>query len=104
MSNPPSDFTVAFSECEHPPITLSEGTDLSESLTIENSPLLFGCRTGVCGTCLIEVEDEANGRLAAPAADELEVLSIIAPGNPRARLGCQVRLAADIRIKYLGST
>jgi ferredoxin len=97
------DFRVAFAGSQHPPVRLSEGSDLSECLTVHNSPVLFGCRTGVCGTCLIEVEEEANGALAAATDEEREVLDVIAPGNSRARLGCQVRLQADIRIKYLGN-
>ncbi len=64
--------------------------------------MLFGCRTGVCGTCLIEVEEESNGALVAPDADEQEVLKVVAPGNSKARLSCQLKLKADIRIRYLG--
>ena len=63
---------------------------------------MFGCRTGICGTCLIEVEETINGELAEPTADELELLEIIAPGNLRARLACQIELRADIRIRYIG--
>ncbi|MBC6436085.1 2Fe-2S iron-sulfur cluster binding domain-containing protein, partial [Nostoc sp. HG1] len=38
--------------------------NLSEHLTIQNSPVLFGCRTGICGTCLVEV----NGTIPSPNA------------------------------------
>ena len=65
--------------------------------------MLFGCRTGICGTCLIEVEEATDGELHEAAADELELLDIIAPGNQRARLACQIELRADIRIRYIGS-
>ena len=75
---------------------------MSEHLTIENSPVLFGCRTGICGTCLVEVEEERNGQLLAPAADESELLEIIAPDLSRARLACQIELRADIKINYIG--
>ncbi len=50
---------------------------------------------------MIEVSEELNGKLDAPASDERELLSLMAPGNPRARLACQIRLSADIRVKPL---
>ena len=93
---------VSFSPASHPAISLAHGDLLSEHLDIANSPLLFGCRTGICGTCLIEVETQENGELAAPSPDERELLELIAPDNPRARLACQIELCADIRIRYLG--
>jgi ferredoxin len=103
MNSEPCYRTVSFSPESHQTVTLARGSILSEHLTIENSPVLFGCRTGICGTCLIEVEEERNGRLLAPAEDESELLEIIAPDIARARLACQVELQADIKIKYIGS-
>lgn len=94
--------SISFSPASHAPVSLARGALLSEHLSVENSPLLFGCRTGICGTCLIEVEETTNGKLVEPAADELELLEIIAPENRRARLACQIELRADIRIRYIG--
>ena len=102
MSSHPDEHRISFSPASHPPVCLPRGAALSEHLSVENSPLLFGCRTGICGTCLIEVEEAANGELVAPAADELELLEIIAPANRRARLACQIELCADLRIRYIG--
>ena len=93
---------VSFSPASHCPISLARGSILSEHLDVANSPMLFGCRTGICGTCLIEVELQGNGELACPSDDEKELLELIAPGNPRARLACQIELRADIRIRYIG--
>ena len=102
MSSEPRQHKISFSPESHPQVTLARGSVLSEHLTIENSPVLFGCRTGICGTCLVEVEEEINGRLLAPSADESELLEIIAPDVSRARLACQVELRADIKVKYIG--
>ena len=102
MSSHSDNHRISFSPATHRPVSLARGALLSEHLSIENSPLLFGCRTGICGTCLIEVEEEANGKLIEPAPDELELLEIIAPGNLRARLACQIALRADLRIRYIG--
>lgn len=93
---------VSFSPASHDPVSLERGSILSESLNVANSPLLFGCRTGICGTCLIEVDAQENGELSAPSADEKELLELIAPDNPCARLACQIELCADIRIRYVG--
>ncbi|MEW6211144.1 MAG: 2Fe-2S iron-sulfur cluster-binding protein [Acidobacteriota bacterium] len=98
----PHKHNISFSPESHTTVSFDDGAILSEHLTIENSPVLFGCRTAVCGTCLIEVLAEENGCLASPADDEKELLEIIAPENPRARLACQLTLSADIRIRYLG--
>jgi ferredoxin len=103
MSETRIQHEISFSPASHPALSLERGALLSEYLDITNSPLLFGCRTGICGTCLIEVEAEENGELAPPAADERELLELIAPDNPRARLACQIALRADLRIRYLGS-
>jgi ferredoxin len=102
MSAPLHQYRVSFSGATHPPVTLDCGAVLSEHLTIANSPVLFGCRTGICGTCLIEVEEEQNGQLRAPSVEELELLDIVAPDLARARLACQIALSADIRIHYIG--
>lgn len=102
MSSPTEERRISFSHATHAPVSLPHGAMLSEHLSVENSPLLFGCRTGICGTCLIEVEEAANGELTEPGTDELELLEIIAPENKRARLACQIALSADIRIRYIG--
>jgi ferredoxin len=102
MSEEKSLHQVGFSPASHDPVGLERGSILSESLNVANSPLLFGCRTGICGTCLIEVEAQENGELNPPSVDERELLELIAPDNPRARLACQIELCADIRIRYIG--
>jgi ferredoxin len=102
MSSEPREHKVSFSPESHPPVGLARGSVLSEHLTLENSPVLFGCRTGICGTCLVEVEEEVSGRLPAPSADESELLEIIAPDISRARLACQLELRADIKVRYIG--
>jgi ferredoxin len=102
MSIEQNEFSITFSPESHLGIKLWRGSVLSEHLTIGNSPVLFGCRTGICGTCLIEVLSEENGNLLQPSDDEKELLDIVAPDNVKARLACQIELCADIRIHYIG--
>jgi ferredoxin len=89
--------TICFPGTDYPPLTLQAHQNLSEHLTIQNSPVLFGCRTGICGTCLVE----AIGDIPAAKSDEQEMLDTLAPNVPNARLACQIDLAANIEIRKL---
>jgi ferredoxin len=90
--------SIRFAESGYAPVTLADGELLSERLTILNSPLLFGCRMGLCGTCIIRLE-VLRGAVAAPDDDERETLDVVAPGDPRARLACQLAATADLLIE-----
>lgn len=81
-------------------IEVSEGVPLSKELDALNSPILFGCRTGICGTCLLIVE-EGMENTNPPSEDELEFLEIVSD-NPNARLGCKLTCKGPIKVKYLG--
>lgn len=85
---------ICFPKTNHDSITLKRSSQLSEHLTVQNSPVLFGCRTGICGTCLVLVQ----GDIRPPSLEEREVLEILAPGNKLARLACQIALTNDIEI------
>lgn len=78
-----------------------EGAELSKVLDASNSPLLFGCRTGICGTCLVRVE-EGSERDLTPGDDEAEFLEIVDEGEGRLRLACQMKLSNDLVLKYIG--
>ena len=81
-------------------LEIEEEKNLSEALDAKNSPILFGCRTGICGTCLIEVQ--GPNKLVPADEDEKELLDIVASGNQNARLACQISLNCDLKVKYLG--
>lgn len=83
---------VDFQNAGFPPLQMQHGANLSEHLDVGNSPLLFGCRTGICGTCLVQVK----GDVAPPDEEELELLEVLAPNDEAARLACQVVLTSDI--------
>ena len=94
---------VRFDPATYAPLRLPSGSRLLEHLTIENSPVLFGCRAGMCGTCLIRVEPTGDGALDPPDEAEIELLDLIAPGESHARLACQLVLTADVRVAPAGS-
>lgn len=89
--------TISFPGTNYPPLTMPLHQNLSEHLTIQNSPVLFGCRTGICGTCLMEV----IGNIPAAKADEQEVLDTLVPNVPNARLVCQINFTDNIKIYRL---
>ena len=95
-------LSVEFPDTNFPPQQLPERACLPLHLNVQNSPLLFGCRSGLCGTCLIEVEADASATLP-PSAAESEALEIYAPGNTKARLACQLVPIGDLRIRKIRS-
>ena len=97
------DITMNIKVCKitfdqkYPDIHLNQDDNLSEHLTVQNSPILFGCRTGICGTCLVSIK----GDIPPPSEEEKEILEIFAPENKQARLACQIQLTNDIEISPL---
>ena len=89
--------TISFPGTKYSSISLIPHENLSEHLTLQNSPVLFGCRTGICGTCLVEV----NGNIPPPMLDEQEILDMLASDCAKARLACQLLLTGDIEIRQL---
>ncbi|HIK10232.1 MAG TPA: (2Fe-2S)-binding protein [Oscillatoriaceae cyanobacterium M33_DOE_052] len=88
---------VRFPGTDYPPLELKAGDKLSEHLTAQNSPVLFGCRTGICGTCLVLVE----GDIPPPGEDEREILYVMEMENTPARLACMVELTGDINLVFV---
>lgn len=85
---------ISFPNTKFTPMELKCHESLTEHLTTKNSPVLFGCRTGLCGTCLVEI----IGDIPPPTEEEKEVLEILAPDNPNARLACKIDLVENITI------
>ena len=94
---------VEFPDTAFPAVELPELASLPLYLTVQNSPVLFGCRSGLCGTCLIEVEALPPDAVEAPDTAEAETLGLYAPGNTKARLACQLVLRGDVRIRKIQS-
>src|ERR1700712_1594254 len=90
-------FCVEFPSTNHQAVCLPAGANLSEQLTVVNSPVLFGCRTGICGTCLVQIQ-AGEDNLTPPDEAEREALEIYAPDVKNARLACQIALTSDISL------
>lgn len=89
-----STFVASFPDDPMDPVTLPLEASLSEHLDAANSPLLFGCRTGICGTCLVRV----TGDVAPPDDEEQEMLEVFAEDDPQARLACQLKCRGDVSL------
>jgi len=98
----PATHRVEFAGDGYEAVELPHGSELSSALDAVNSPVLFGCRSCICATCLVEVESLSHPPLPPPKEEESEVLEIYAPDSPNARLACQITLTADLRIRRIG--
>jgi ferredoxin len=87
-------YLIRFPDTERESIAVTRNSRLSDCLTIQNSQILFGCRTGICGTCLVAI----RGDILPPDTEEREILEIFAPHNPLARLACQIVVTGDVEV------
>jgi ferredoxin len=92
---------ISFEGSGHKDLQLESGASLSLTLNASNSPVLFGCRIGICGTCTVEVEAAPGFALPQMEFIEEETLSMYAPGNARARLACQLKATCPMRLKKI---
>lgn len=95
-------YQIDFPGTKFSPVTLKANVNLSQEVDVVNSPLLFGCRTGICGTCVVQI-DKGYDQLVPPDDAELETLEIYAPDNARARLACQINICSDISVTKIGN-
>jgi len=65
---------------------------------IEDHTLSFGCRSGACGSCVIEVL-QGKDSLNNVDNDEKEFLAILGYSSSLYRLACCCRLRGDITIQ-----
>ena len=78
--------------------SLPHNAHLSDAAELQLAGLVFGCRAGMCGICVIEVQDGASN--LSPCEDDEEML-LESLGHVEAgkRLACQCRLRGDITIR-----
>lgn len=91
---------ISFTDEAYDPVELPDQACLSEYLTVQNSPILFGCRIGICGTCLVEVVNESES-LNERTENEREFLEALLPNRNECRLACQVNINTDIKIRKI---
>ncbi|WP_434587162.1 2Fe-2S iron-sulfur cluster-binding protein [Streptomyces sp. A5-4] len=80
-------------------VLLPAGSPLTEvEYESEQRLIPFGCRSGSCGACVVEVL-EGFGSLGEPDDDELDFLEDLGRTGGNHRLACQCRLRGDATIR-----
>ena len=62
-----------------------------------DTSILFGCRDGACGACMIRVLDGAQN-LSPMKEDEKDFLETMA-AEPNERLACQCKVLGDVKLE-----
>ncbi len=62
-----------------------------------DTSILFGCRDGACGACMIRVKEGADN-LSKMQDDEKDFLETMA-AEPNERLACQCKVLGDVVIE-----
>ena len=75
-------------------IEVPAGTTLSLAAAEADATLPFGCRSGTCGACALEVVEGEPG-LDPPGFVEGDTLEVCGLAGPGRRLGCQIILRED---------
>ena len=83
------------------PIDVAEGAALADVLDGPHSPVFFGCKSGDCGTCLVDVDPEGFALLPPAGLEEQNTLDVFAPDRPTARLACQLLAVCPMRLRFL---
>ncbi len=77
------------------------GTALREIAEASGADLTFGCGSGSCGTCRIRVSRGLENCSPAGAEERDFLACMDAPADHR--LACQVSIAGDVEIEYIGN-
>ncbi|MBR9699487.1 (2Fe-2S)-binding protein [Candidatus Woesearchaeota archaeon] len=74
-------------------VTLEDGAEIKDAC--KDLGVVFGCEDGLCGTCMIEIE-EGMENLSQPTQEEKDMG---VEGNTR--LACQCKInSGTVKIKY----
>ncbi len=78
-------------------INVDDGYALIDMCEDHDTSILFGCRDGACGACMVKVLDGLD-KLSPMQDDERDFLETMA-AEPNERLACQCRVYGDVTLK-----
>ena len=81
-------------------IELAENSCLHQLDSIDQPDLVFGCLSGACGTCAIQVLVGVEN-LSPKNGKEYQLLDMLGLNGANCRLACQCRIYGDVRIKQI---
>tara|TARA_B100001094_G_C17942401_1_gene676257 strand:- start:391 stop:672 length:282 start_codon:yes stop_codon:yes gene_type:complete len=76
---------------------VEKGYALIDMCEDQDTSILFGCRDGACGSCMIRVL-EGPENLTPMGEDEKDFLETMA-AEPEERLACQCNVLGDVKIE-----
>lgn len=77
-------------------LDVESGSNLRDVAMTEGASIPFGCEQGICGTCLVNVDDET----AVSEVEEQEQETLEAMGaEDGQRLACQCRVESDVEVE-----
>ena len=86
--------TITTDELE---IEVKEGYQLIDMCEDHDTSILFGCRDGACGACMVKVLEGAE-HISPVESDEKDFLETMA-AEENERLACQCKVFGDIKIE-----
>lgn len=92
-------FKVTFSNTGDE-VELEKETSLRELSKEKGWPIAFGCEDGVCGTCIVEVEDGSEN-MNEPDDVENQTLETMMMKDGKHRLACKCQVKGDVKFKAL---
>lgn len=78
-------------------IEVKEGYQLIDMCEDHDTSILFGCRDGACGACMVKVLDGAEN-LSKMEDDEKDFLETMA-AEDNERLACQCKVTGDVTLE-----
>ena len=78
-------------------IDVGEGYALIDMCEDHDTSILFGCRDGACGACMVRVLEGADN-LSPMQEDEQDFLETMA-AEPDERLACQCKVYGDVKLE-----
>lgn len=78
-------------------LDVKDGYALIDMCEEHDTSILFGCRDGACGACMIRVL-EGQKNISPMQDDEKDFLETMA-AQPNERLACQCRIFGDVKIE-----
>ena len=78
-------------------IDVPQGYAMIDMCEDHDTSILFGCRDGACGACMVRVLDGAD-HLSPMKDDEKDFLETMA-AEPNERLACQCKVFGDVTLE-----
>ena len=76
---------------------VADGYALIDMCEEHDTSILFGCRDGACGACMVRVIQGAEN-VSAMKDDERDFLETMA-AEPNERLACQCKVSGDVTLE-----